>query len=218
MTIAGQHTAQELIDLITAKDAEISDIRTAYTAFQAAWAASDPTTQSAWDSDWTSFLMKYGAARAVAEDALMAAAATPIPNDMLPMETIYQGYLYVIQPVTDTVTPGSLGDLYNRLQAAMTAQGNSSTILTTPTPQPTPNSDFDFNTLQWANQAWTSTVSTLKTVANPLNHPFVWLGLGTVIAGGLFLAYKTSPASMALQAGLNRFHSSHSRNSRGETS
>lgn len=60
-TIMGLHTPAELADLLRAKDYEHAQIQSAADANAAAIAAHDPT----WASDWSAFLARYNAAKAI---------------------------------------------------------------------------------------------------------------------------------------------------------
>lgn len=107
----GHHTTDELNDIVAAKDAEV--------AMLAQLRASHPQIASAdpsWDHDYAGFKARWEPARKTAEIAIQTAKYNlTVPDSLIPAEDAYQGILRAVWPVPNTVTPGSLGDLSQRL-------------------------------------------------------------------------------------------------------
>lgn len=113
MTVLGQHTVNETLDLIRAKDTETG----AYGSERAALPSAPDAT---WDDDWATLLSKYTAAKSDFDlERTTVTAATPlVSDDWRTTETTYQGILRSLQQVDGTVSPGDLQDLANRFLAA----------------------------------------------------------------------------------------------------
>jgi len=112
MTLLGQHTASELRDLVTDKDAQIAQVDAAYHAHENAVDAS-------WKSDWDAMKTRYQAARDRASLALTIAKTSVVPDNLLAAEKEYQGILSALQRDPGRYTDQDWQGLYNRLTQAI---------------------------------------------------------------------------------------------------
>lgn len=118
MSLFGDHTADELRDLVKAKDYDIGQVQAAADAAGAAWQASDPLGYSDWLADWKRFRDRYAKARTTATIKLTAADILPGPDSLKPVEGAWQGILRALSVVDGVQTKGDFQELHNRLVAA----------------------------------------------------------------------------------------------------
>jgi len=138
MTLLGQHTADELQDLVDAKDTIVSTLKREYDALAGAWQAKRPADDEDWRSDFERFSARYAKARKDARFALARASVTPLPGSAIPAEDEYEGILRALTVVRNgSYQKGDVQDLYNRLADF---KGSSFAI---PTAQPRATSDLD---------------------------------------------------------------------------
>ena len=111
MTLFEHHTTDELIDLVNAKDGDLT-VLAGMRASHPQIAASDPS----WDADYARLRSRWDPAKKMA-DAMIQIARVNIttPNSLLPAEDAYQGIVRAISPVANTITPDSLAGLTGRM-------------------------------------------------------------------------------------------------------
>ena len=179
MPLLGQHTIDETTDFVRAQDSTIASLKAAR-----AKVASDWSPQ--WDSDFSALLSRWAVAKAefIAEAATVNAVNPLVPTSILTTETAYQALLKAVQPTLDTVTPGDLQDLFDRLKTA--------TPITENVPQPTAT-DPD-NTVLTAIPKPPKLPS-----ATTVKWGLIAMGAGAALVGGL--ALKTYISA------INPFHS-----------
>lgn len=169
MTTNRNYNAQELKDLLAAKDAEISGTLSAFSQIESSWQQTDPTSESAWYQDWEAFKARYdsttsGPRNALAQDEL--AASLPLVSLTSIDETYnYQRVLLAVnRNWPGQWQAGDLTDLETRLTAAYSALGQSEPV--TPIPQPTPGSDSGLDPTSWEGYV-TGAAAKLGLVQNP---------------------------------------------------
>lgn len=169
--IGNLYTIAELADLINAKDVEVLALTGAVKNLPAS-----VTLDDAFASDFASLGTRYAAARALGEAAIGVADIQPIPDDANPEgDPPYRAIISaLLNGGAEGVTPpGSLQDLWNRVEAAQGAP-----ILEPPVPQPTPGSDLD---LKWYNESG-KILASVKQASTPIKMALLGAGaaLGTV--------------------------------------
>jgi hypothetical protein len=140
-TVLGDPSVAELIDLVAAKDYEIAQLEQAYADFSPTWVQKDSAAYVAWVNDWTALKTRYAIARSSAETDISIAKISPVPNNAINAKTTYNGILFAMSPVPNTVSTGSLQDIYNRITAA------GGKVDMSKVPQPKPGTDLDLNLL-----------------------------------------------------------------------
>ena len=151
--ILGQHSVSELKLLLKNKDSELADMQKAFASFGPSWSKSDPATFSAWSSDYDNLKRRYGMASVEAKAEIIGGEMVPLlSDDNIPAETGYQAVIGALQAQSGVVNKGDLQDLFNRLQAAQTSQGQA-TYTETPLTQEEKGHDTDLNVLQVATKA-----------------------------------------------------------------
>jgi hypothetical protein len=159
--IDGLWTIAELEDLLVAKDVEMSALEKNWQDFEGAWAGFDKVGHDAWASDYATLKTRYGAARAVASAALLAAAILPdAVKKYAPADDPYRFVLLALQVHHDAVNPGDYLDLWNRLDAARRLQAQAvgappPPMIEPPVPTPRPGIDVDEGLIRSAPKlAW----------------------------------------------------------------
>lgn len=153
MANENQANAQELKDMLAAKDTEVSNTAASFAQIQSSWQSSDPQGESTWYADWRAFLTRYasgtqGARNALSQDEL--AAKLPLVSLTSIDETFnfHAVLLAVNRNWPGEWQPGDLADMENRLQAAYAALGQPEPS-GQPIPQPTPGSDSGLGPSSW---------------------------------------------------------------------
>ena len=118
MTIFGNHTVDELNDLLKAKDYDITQVQAAYNARGPAWHAKDANAESAWLVDWHSFLDRYDAAHAKAKAEITAAGFIIGPDDLKPVEGSWKAMMQALTKTEGSYTDQDFQGLHNRLANA----------------------------------------------------------------------------------------------------
>lgn len=116
MTILGQHTVNEIQDLLAAKDYTIKQIKTARDTM--VW--TDPVAAADWDKDFAALNKRYDAAALRARAVIISTYATS--GGAVPAEGTYQDVLSALSKIPGTTQKGDLQDLSNRLKEAGAAQ------------------------------------------------------------------------------------------------
>lgn len=181
-TVAGQHTASELQDLLNAKDHDLAELDRIQTDFLSKWQAKDAAAAGDWSKDWAALQGRYKAARAKAVAAITTANA-PAVNPILGLAATESAWGSVISALKQAgdpgpMTKGDLQDLANRLSDA-----GSALNFETPTPQPQAP-DADLNTL---NALAKADIAGVLTGENK-NATAQKIAIGLGIAGGVGLA------------------------------
>jgi len=145
-TFMGNHTIQELKDLIAAKDVDMAQLNKQQADFTHTWMQSDPAACGLWLNDLQALNNRYDAAKASANTYLTISAADFTAGGS---EASYNAILDALNPMwrQNTSAPGSYGDLITRITAA------GAKIQAWQVPQPTPNSDYDLNTYKASDTA-----------------------------------------------------------------
>lgn len=133
MTLFGSHTADELRDLVKAKDYDLGQVQAAYDGFAPAWNSQDPVNAGDWLADWKRFRDRYSVARTKATVALVAAELLPGPDNLKPVEGPWTGILeaLTVKGTTPAGGKGNFQELHDRL---VRAQGHAVDFSKQPTP------------------------------------------------------------------------------------
>jgi hypothetical protein len=194
----GDHTANELLDLLKAKKSEIDDVTNHVGSLPA---NSDPTWR-AWIADWHTFLSDWERVRSSGQGFIDAVIANPTltqagallssplafftqkdPLDMADAEAYYQAVLGVLMP--QGVGTSRLQDLYRRY----TALPSATPVKFRPTPQPkAPDEQLQM-------------YQKLPDLSLPKHGVpwWVWAAGGTLVLGAGVTVLKASPLGMVLQ-------------------
>jgi hypothetical protein len=129
--ILGIKSMTDLKDLIAAKDKEFQVLQTAISSTPTSSPPWPPNGYAAWYKDYQALVSVWQPARTTAMAAITAAWG---PSNLQTGQPYYDNLLHIIQPITNTTTPGSLPDLFGRLNAV---QAVPSYII----PQPTKDAD-----------------------------------------------------------------------------
>jgi hypothetical protein len=129
MSLFGIPTADELQDLLSAKDYTVAQVQSAYTANAVPWSMRDGKAFADWTLDWNNFLRRYTAAHLTASTAL--GNIHGISLSLVPVGPAYQGILDALSPGGNVSAKGSLYDLTTRLGKA----GINVDVSHTPQPQ-----------------------------------------------------------------------------------
>jgi len=196
----GDHTANELLDLLKAKKSEIDDVTNHVGTLPA---SSNPVWQS-WISDWHAFLADWERVRSNGQAFVDAVIANPTltqagallssplafftqknPLDMADAEPYYQAVLGVLTP--NGIGTSRLQDLYRRY----TSLPNATPVKFRPTPQPTAPDEQ----LQIYNK-----LPDLSPPKHGIKIPWYWWAIGgTLVLGAGTAVLKASPLGMAFR-------------------
>jgi hypothetical protein len=144
--VLGQPSAQDVQDLVKAKDYQIGRIIDGYQAVKDAWDARDHAGHADWLIDWQNLEERYRLARLAA----MMAIDTPFPK-VAPAPGEWRLVLSALKQkaqfdfygnVSGPTTKGDMQDLYERLE-----KGAAANVTFPDTPQPTPGGDVDLNVM-----------------------------------------------------------------------
>jgi hypothetical protein len=140
MTFLGDHTVNETLDLIKAKDIAFNDLLKARNALKV-------PPDITWDADYSSLADRYGRAKiAFQVERSMVANATPgVSDDIRTTETAYNTILSAIRKDPTTESKGDLIDLWKRAQSALGTAIPSNTAAIQPD---TRHKDFDLQVLK----------------------------------------------------------------------
>ncbi len=146
MTILGQHTAAETLDLVKDKDNLLSGLATSFASLPA-----PAVTDTGWYDDFTALQSRYDNAKTVFD--LTLTMNPLVSNNLLTTESDYQAILSALQKTSGVTSSGDAQDVYNRLSAMLAAYGappvNENVV------QPTAP-DADLAALQAATQVTTA--------------------------------------------------------------
>ena len=180
MTILGQHSVTELKDLLKAKDSNLADMAKAASSFGPKWKVSDPSSYSAWMSDYNLLKAGYSLAAIEAKAEILGGEMTPfVSDDNIPAETGYQAVISSLQKTPGVVSTGDFQDLFSRIQTAQ-KQAGQAPYKESPTPQPTKGSDTDLNTMNAATDALNSLPTGVPKSPNDVKRD---LGILTALIG-----------------------------------
>lgn len=117
MTFLGDHTINETLDLIKAKDITIEDMLKARTEL-------GRQPDDTWDSDYAALDNRYKAAKIAfqAERAVVQGATLGVSDDIRTTETAYNAILRAVRRDPNVENKGDLIDLWRR---ATTAKGSA---------------------------------------------------------------------------------------------
>jgi hypothetical protein len=118
MPLLEQHTAEELAELLKAKDYSHSQLWAAIRAAASAWKEKDPIVFGLFARDAQLNLDKYQAARTAALRVIAEADKSPFAMSLVPAEDIYEAVMRTDQKVPNTLSPGDFQDLHARLAQA----------------------------------------------------------------------------------------------------
>lgn len=120
MTILGQHSVEELQDLVKSTDYSLAMIQKSYDGFVTEWKSKDPFTHADWLNDWNLLKGRYAEAREKAAKVISASALLwDIRNSVIPAEQQYQGILVSLhRDPKGAYVKGDLQDVYNRFAEA----------------------------------------------------------------------------------------------------
>jgi hypothetical protein len=148
-TVLGNPSLAELRDLLRTKDYEIDALGQAWGDLSPTWIQKDPTAYVAWTNDFDALKTRYLAAREHAELVLGLSSLNPLnflPEKAQAAGSAWDEVLAAVSPVPNTVSPGSLHDLYNRLEAA------GGQVDLSHYPALTPGNDLDMEVLSTLNR------------------------------------------------------------------
>ena len=185
MTVFGQNSVAELRDLTNAKDYTVNQVQSGYDAFAHDWQAKDPETEADWKRDWTTFLVKYKAARALAAGAFgKAKVMIGVRDSLIPAPIEYAAILKALRQTEGVQTKGDLQDLYDRLVAA------GAKVDVSKTPQPKAE-DVDLSAYKAADTA----IKEGKKKVKEAGKGFLADNWGKLLigAGALYVAKKILP-------------------------
>lgn len=173
MTFMGQHTVNETLDLIRAKDIGITDLTNARNELL------NPPDDT-WDAQFQDFTTRYNNAKlAFKIERTAVSSATPlVGDDVRTTETSYNAILKTLSKTPGFIQSGDFQDLWNRVQhvRGSAIPENIDSI------QPGQNTeDFDLNLFKAAD-------NTLKSTKKAAFQLAPWMITGLVIAGILVIA------------------------------
>lgn len=124
-TIAGQHTADELRDLLAAKDHDLSELDRIRGDFLPKWTERDPAAAKDWSTDYDALKSRYALAHSKATQAIAFAGrgiSNPVgqaaPASLLATESAWGSVLRALKQNEGSITKGDLQDLAARLKDA----------------------------------------------------------------------------------------------------
>ena len=158
-TVLGAPSLAELRQLCISKDAEVSQIDAIAVAFRPQWTARDPNAAAAFYKDWDALKNRYAVARANAQAALNSARWVLLSDSSIPAQDRWDELLASLQKKEGVVSPGDLQDLYDKLDAAITAAGLKHAKLSVPQPQ---GGDLDMDVYRAAEAARKATVEAAR--------------------------------------------------------
>jgi hypothetical protein len=193
MTLFGSHTADELRDLVKAKDYDIDQIQKAYDDFAPSWQTQDAAGAADWLVDWKRFRDRYTAARLRSTIALTAADVVPGPDNLKPVETVWQGVLdaLTVKGTSPAGTKGNFQELHNRFATAQKKPVDFSK-------QPTPIAiDTDLQAYQGADKV-VKGIEAGKKAAEKAAGSFLADNWPWILGGALALGFGASVAKKVL--------------------
>lgn len=174
------HTVAELEDLVAAKDYQIASLWSAAGPHIAKIAASDVS----WPNDWQGLNTRYKSAKENAEKYIKPLRFSLTPNNMIPVEPLYQAILTSLKQNPTTITPGDLQDLSNRVSALGIHADYSGT------PQPRAVSNVEGLILKGAQQVLSPIDRIVQNeedkYKNPSKHRSWWLYITLGSIAGFF--------------------------------
>jgi hypothetical protein len=167
MTLFGNHTLAETLDLVKAKNYEIDKVNETV-----AGNGGKPPPDADWNQDWTTLQGRY-------KEAISKVPSSPpfgISPNAYTTEDEYQGILRALQQVDGEVSKGDLQDIWNRLT------GEVGPVEET-VPQPTaPDSDLQ------AYKAADKAVKTVEAAQSSITHsPLFWAAIAAAGVVGVFM-------------------------------
>jgi hypothetical protein len=165
MTVLGQQSVAELIDLLKDKDYLVAQTQSAYNAQPQVVDTSDPL----WATQWAAFMSRWNAARSSAQTAIdLAKLNIFVSNSLLAAQSEYDGILKALQQTPGTVQTGDFDDLSLRLQKLVPVDYSQA-------PQPDQTIDADLTGYQAADTAVKTVEAGEKAAGNAIK-----IGLGAV--------------------------------------
>lgn len=169
----GVASLTDLKDLIAAKDKEFQVLHDAVSSTPTSSPPWPPNGYASWYKDYQALVTAWQPARTAAMNAIGSALLDPNTQSGQPY---YDNILHILQPVQHSVTPGSLADLSQRLNAVQAIPAYT-------VPQPTRGADQQL--------ALSQSLAPFDPIGNPAARTD-WekkaLLVGGVLVGALFLA------------------------------
>lgn len=177
MTILGQQTVAELIDLLKDKDYLVAQLSSAY-------ASHGPIVSDvSFQADYNSFQQRWTTARSKAQTAIdLAKLNIFVANDMLAAQSEYDGILDALTRQRGFVQKGDFSDLVQRLSAAGAAPDFSQA------PQPDQTIDVDLSGYKAADTGVKAVEATETAAGKAVKFGlgaipwYVWAGGAVVLA------------------------------------
>lgn len=202
MTILGQHSVEDLQDLVKSTDYSVNTIQKTYDGFAADWKSKDPLVHADWLTDWTMLRGRYKEAREKAAKGIQAAELLwNIRNSVIPAEPRYQDILVSLhKDPKGPYVKGDLQDLYNRF-----ADAQKKPIIFNQ-PQPT-GSDVDLLVYSGADKTIkageTAAKEAKKAVEEAAKANPLWVAGGIAIGLGA-LAVVLAPTIASVRTAIRR--------------